>query len=55
VATITAKSNTLGGTGLIVYVSELDVNGNNEIGQGDIWKRVFTVLYENSHTYGLTF
>jgi endo-1,4-beta-xylanase len=53
-ATITANVNSLGATGLPVYASELDVNGNSEADQAGILQRVFPALWTNAAVKGVT-
>jgi endo-1,4-beta-xylanase len=53
-STITSNLGTLGGTGLPVYVSELDCNGNSEADQSTIYQRVFPALWKNSAVKGIT-
>jgi endo-1,4-beta-xylanase len=53
-ATITSNVNTLGGAGLPIYPSELDVNGNSEADQSSIYQRVFPALWTNTHIKGIT-
>nr|BAF57411.1 putative glycosyl hydrolase family10 [uncultured symbiotic protist of Neotermes koshunensis] len=53
-ATITANVNSLGATGLPVYPSELDINGNSEADQLQIYQRVFPALWTNTNIKGIT-
>nr|BAF57400.1 putative glycosyl hydrolase family10 [uncultured symbiotic protist of Neotermes koshunensis] len=53
-ATITSNVNSLGATGLPVYPSELDINGNSEADQSSIYQRVFPALWTNTHVKGIT-
>nr|BAF57406.1 putative glycosyl hydrolase family10 [uncultured symbiotic protist of Neotermes koshunensis] len=53
-ATITANVNSLGATGLPVYPSELDINGNSESDQAQIYQRVFPALWTNTNIKGIT-
>nr|BAF57409.1 putative glycosyl hydrolase family10 [uncultured symbiotic protist of Neotermes koshunensis] len=53
-ATITANVNSLGATGLPVYPSELDINGNSEADQAQIYQRVFPALWTNTNIKGIT-
>jgi endo-1,4-beta-xylanase len=53
-ATITSNVNNLGATGLPVYSSELDINGNSEADQASIYQRVFPALWTNPHIKGIT-
>jgi endo-1,4-beta-xylanase len=52
----TARSvlDTLAATGLPIYVTEFDANGNSETEQANIYKRVFPVLWEHSAVQGVT-
>jgi endo-1,4-beta-xylanase len=53
-ATITANVGSLGATGLPVYPSELDINGNSEQDQLSIFQRVFPALWLNVNVKGIT-
>jgi endo-1,4-beta-xylanase len=53
-ATITSNVNSLGATGLPVYPSELDINGNSEQDQASIYQRVFPALWTNTYIKGIT-
>jgi endo-1,4-beta-xylanase len=54
VSTINSVLDILGATGLSIYPSELDINGNSEADQATIYKRVFPALWENTHVQGIT-
>lgn len=53
-ATITTNLGTLGGAGLPIYVSELDINANSEAEQSTIYQRAFPALWENANVKGIT-
>jgi endo-1,4-beta-xylanase len=53
-ATITSNVNSLGATGLPVFPSELDINGNSEQDQASIYQRVFPALWTNKAIQGIT-
>nr|BAF57347.1 putative glycosyl hydrolase family10 [uncultured symbiotic protist of Hodotermopsis sjoestedti] len=53
-ATITTNLNTLAATGLDIYPSELDINGNSEADQASIYQRVFPPLWEHPSVKGIT-
>jgi endo-1,4-beta-xylanase len=53
-ATITSNLGTLGASGLPIYPSELDINGNSEADQSQIYQRVFPALWSDSHVKGIT-
>nr|BAF57349.1 putative glycosyl hydrolase family10 [uncultured symbiotic protist of Hodotermopsis sjoestedti] len=53
-ATITSNLNTLAASGLPIYSSELDINGNSEANQAAIYQRVFPAIWEHSGVKGIT-
>jgi endo-1,4-beta-xylanase len=53
-STITTNLNTLAASGLPIYVSELDINGNSEADQSSIYQRVFPALWEHNGVKGIT-
>nr|BAF57407.1 putative glycosyl hydrolase family10 [uncultured symbiotic protist of Neotermes koshunensis] len=53
-ATVTGNINSLGGTGIPVYPSELDINADTEAEQAEIYQRVFPALWTNSYVKGVT-
>nr|AFG19441.1 xylanase [uncultured symbiotic protist of Coptotermes formosanus] len=56
VSASTAQSvlDTLGATGVSIYVSEFDANGNTEQEQQAIYERVFPVLWTHKSVQGIT-
>jgi endo-1,4-beta-xylanase len=53
-STITSNLGTLAGSGLSIYVSELEINGNSEADQSSIYQRVCPAIWEHSEVKGTT-
>ncbi len=52
--TMTQNLNTLGKTGLPIYVTEMDIDGPTDEKQISEYERIFPVFWENPHVAGIT-